>query len=153
MAGVAAAALLAITILAIRTPAYGFIAAIALFGFEGSIKMRLGIDDAPSPLGLGAALIDLGLLIGLAGLWAADRGASLNALWAQTTKLERYLVFALGAWLALAVIQIPFSGDLINGLEGFRLVQFYVVAGIGGILLAARLRTSAWQRHSWSPSA
>ena len=57
----------------------------------------------------------------------------------QTTKLERYLVFALGAWLALAVIQIPFSGDLINGLEGFRLVQFYVVAGIGGILLAARL--------------
>ena len=83
MAGVAAAALLAITILAIRAPAYGFIAAIALFGFEGTIKMRLTVEGAPSPLAFGAGMVDLAFLASLLALLLHDRGRSLRRCWGR----------------------------------------------------------------------
>ena len=39
----------------------------------------------------------------------------------------------------LAALQIPLGDSLSNGVEGFRLVHFYVIALLGGILLAAKL--------------
>ena len=73
MLGLLIAAVIVVSVLAVRAPLYALPAALLLLGFEGSIKMRLTVEDAPSAIALGAALIDLALFIGLAGLIASDR--------------------------------------------------------------------------------
>jgi O-Antigen ligase len=139
IAGVAIAAVMVISVLAIRAPAYGFLAALLLFGFEGTIKMRLTVEGAPSPLRLGAALIDLALLISVIGLAVDDRGRSLKLLWERFGRGERLVTMALGAWIVLAVLQIPLSTSISTGVEGVRLTHFYVIAVPAGVILAATL--------------
>ena len=139
MLGLMLAALITVTVLAVYAPAYGFLAALLLFGFEGSIKMRLDVEDAPSALALGAALIDVALFIGFVGLIASDHGRPLRLLWRRAGRAERLVAYALAAWLALAVVQITFGGNLTEGLEGFRLIHLYVPALLAGVLLAARV--------------
>jgi hypothetical protein len=139
IAGLVIAALLAITVLAIRAPAYSFLGALLLFGFEGTIKMRLSVEGAPSPLGVGAALIDLALVISVVGLLVDDRGRSLRLLWERFGRAERLVVMAIGAWIVLAVLQIPLSPSISKGVEGIRLTHFYVIAIPAGVMLAAKL--------------
>jgi O-Antigen ligase len=139
-AAVVLAAVIAITVLAIRAPVYGYLGALLLLGFEGSIKMRLSVEGAPSPLALGAALIDVGLLVALVGLAARTRARALTDLWKRFGRAERVVAVALAGWIVLAVIQIPVGGSLTNGVEGFRLTHFYFVAIAGGVLLAAQVR-------------
>jgi hypothetical protein len=139
IAGMVMAAVLAILVLAVRAPAYSFIGALLLFGCEGTIKMRLTVEGAPSPLGLGAGLIDLALVISVVGLLADDRGRSLRLLWERFGRAERLVVGAIAAWIALAVLQIPLSTSISNGVEGIRLTHFYVIAVPAGVMLAAKL--------------
>ena len=138
-AGVAIAAVLVIAVLAVRAPAYGFVAALLMFGFEGSIKMRLTVEGAPHALAIGAALIDMALLISVLGLLVEDRGRSLRGLWGRFGRAERLVVASLAAWVVLAVLQVPLGNSLSSGANGLRLVHFYLIAIPGGVLLAARL--------------
>jgi hypothetical protein len=107
MLGLVVAALIVVTVLAVRAPLYALPTAILLLGFEGTIKMRLSVEDAPNAITLGAALIDLALLIGFAALIAYDRGEALRELWRRTGRVERLVAYAVAGWLALAVLQIP----------------------------------------------
>jgi hypothetical protein len=132
-------ALAIVLALCVRAPAYGFALALVLYSFEGTVKMRLSVEGAPSPVALGAAALDLAFLVSLAALLLQDRGRSLRELWGRATRLERWAAGMVGAWLVLSVLQIPVSGDLTKGLEGFRLTQLYVPAALGGVVLAARL--------------
>jgi O-Antigen ligase len=138
-AGGAFAVLAAVVALAIRAPAYAFVAALLLFGVEGTIKMRLTVEGAPEPLALGAGLLDACLAISVLGLLARDRGRSLTLLWRRFAQAERVVVVALAGWVALAVVQVPLGGDIVNAGEGLRVVHFYVLALPGGVLLAAQL--------------
>jgi O-Antigen ligase len=137
--GVVLAAVIVICALAVRAPVYAYLGALVLLGFEGSIKMRFTVEGVPSPLAVGAALIDVGLLVSLVGL-TARHGASLGALWKRFSRAERIVALSLAAWIALAVLQIPIGGSVTNGVEGFRLTHFYLIATIGGVLLAAQCR-------------
>ncbi len=139
MLGLLVAAVIVVSVLAVRAPLYALPAGLLLLGFEGSIKMRLTVEDAPSAIPLGAALIDLALFIALAGLIASDRAESLRLLWQRAGRAERWVAYALAGWLALAVLQIPLSGNLVDGIEGFRLVHVYVLLFLGGVVLAARM--------------
>jgi O-Antigen ligase len=138
-AGVTIAVVLAITVLAVREPPYAFVAALLMFGFEGSIKMRLTLEGAPHPLAIGAALIDLALVISVLGLLFEDRGHSLRDVWGRFGRMERLVVWSLVAWVVLAVLQVPLANSLSEGAGGLRLVHFYLIAIPGGMLLAARL--------------
>jgi hypothetical protein len=138
-AAVLAGAVVLILTACIVAPTYAFLASLALYSFEGSIKMRLSVEGAPSPLGVGAALLDLGFLASLVSLLVQDRGRSLTRLWASATRLERGAMLLLAAWLGLSVLQIPVGGSVADGLAGFRLTQLYVPAVLGGVLLAARI--------------
>ncbi len=131
--------LVVVLALCIRAPEYGFALALVLYSFEGTIKMRLSFEGAPSAVALGAVVLDLAFLASLAALLLRDRGRSLLELWGRATRLERVAAALVGAWLVLSVLQIPVAGNLTNGLEGFRLTQLYVPAALGGIVLAARL--------------
>jgi hypothetical protein len=139
IAGLVLAAVLAITVLAVRAPAYSFLGALLLFGFEGTIKMRLEVEGAPSPLGIGAALIDLALVISVLGLLIDDRGRSLRLLWSRFGRAERLVATSIAGWIVLAVLQIPLSTSISNGVEGIRLTHFYVIAIPAGVMLAAKL--------------
>ena len=125
--------------LCFRAPAYAFLCALVLYSFEGSIKMRLSVEEVPSPLGVGAALLDFAFLASLLALLLQDRGRSLVRVWKAATRWERAAGIAFVAWLCLSVPQILVGGDLVNGLEGFRLTQMYVPAALGGIVVASRL--------------
>jgi O-antigen ligase len=125
--------------LCFRAPAYAFLTALVLYSFEGSIKMRLSVEEVPSPLGVGAALLDFAFLASLLALLLQDRGRSLVTVWNAATRWERAAGIAFAAWLCLSVPQILVGGDLVNGLEGFRLTQMYVPAALGGIVVASRL--------------
>lgn len=139
MLGLVVAALIVVIVLAVRAPLYALPAAILLVGFEGTIKMRLSVEDAPHAIGLGAALIDLALFIGFAGLIACDRAQALQEIWRRAGRVERMVAYAAAGWLALAVLQIPLGGNLVDGIEGFRLVHLYVPLFFGGLILAARM--------------
>ena len=143
MLGLIGAALITVTVLAVRAPLYALPVALVLLGFEGSIKMRLSIEDAPYAISLGAALIDLALLIGMAALIACDRARSLRELWQRAGRAERLVAYALAGWLALAVVQIPLGGNLVDGIEGFRLVHLYVPAFFGGVVGGAHASRAA----------
>ena len=138
-AAVVAGAVVLILALCVRAPAHAFLAALVLYGFEGSIKMRLSVEGVPSPTAFGAVLLDFAFLAALANLVVRDGGRSLARMWGAATRLERVAAVLFGAWLCLSVLQIPVGGDLVNGLEGFRLTQFYVPALLGGIVVTARL--------------
>jgi hypothetical protein len=134
-----AALLGAVLVLCVTAPAYAFALSLLLYSFEGTLKMRLSIEDVPSAVPLGAAALDSAFLASLAALVGADRGRSLAVLWRRLTRVERVCAAFVGAWLVLSVFQIPLGGNLTNGIEGVRLTQFYVSAILGGVVIAARL--------------
>lgn len=123
-------------------PQWALAAAVLLFGIEGSVKLLLGLEPTPVPIenrALGAGALDLVLFAAVAGLVAADRLRTPRALWAGAGRAGRVVVVALSAWLALSVLQIPQSGDLEQGLAGFRLFHLYaLVAVAAAIVFAAR---------------
>jgi O-antigen ligase len=138
-AGALFAGLAAIGVLAVQAPPYAFMGALLLFGIEGTIKMRLTVEGAPEPLALGAGAIDVALVMAVLGLLARDRGRSLVRLWQRIGRGGRAVSLAFAAWVGLAVAQTPVGGDLVDGLEGLRLVYFYLLALPGGAMLAAQL--------------
>lgn len=137
-----ALALVAVAVLALRAPPFAIVGVIFLFGLEGTIKVRLGeeLPDLPvSGLALGAATIDLALVIAFFGLLRVDRGTSLALIWRNMGRPARVAIVLLAGWIALSVLQIPVSGNVSTGVSGFRLTQAYVVlAVVGGAMLARR---------------
>ena len=146
-----AAAVGAILVMARRAPFLALGAAVLLVGFEGSVKLLLGLEPTPLPGGNragGAAAIDLALFGAIAGVLIDDRLRTPRALWARATRLERAVIVMLGLWLALSVVQIAQGGDLSRGLSGFRLFQAYTLVAVAAAVLFARPRI-AWQATQW----
>jgi O-antigen ligase len=134
---VAVGAIALVTALAWLAPEYGFVFALALFGFEGSLKKELTFDTLPvsvSGTTIGAGMLDLCLLVAGAALLYRRR-TSLRAAWDRAGRVLRAGVLLLAAWLLLAVLQIPQSGHLVRGVNGFRLIHWYVFAVAAGVLL------------------
>jgi hypothetical protein len=101
-----------VTALAWLAYEYGFVFALTLFGFEGSLKKELTFDTLPvsvSGATLGAGALDLCLLVAGAALFYRRR-ASLRAAWDRADWLLRAGVAPARTWLVLAVLQIPQSG-------------------------------------------
>ncbi|HEX8648540.1 MAG TPA: hypothetical protein VF715_16725 [Thermoleophilaceae bacterium] len=123
-------------------PPWAFAAAVLLFGFEGSVKLLLGLEPTPVPIesrALGAGALDLVLFAAIAGLVAADRLRTPRALWQRAGRPGRVVIVLLFAWLGVSVLQIPLGGDLGQGLEGFRIFHAYALVAVGAaIVFAAR---------------
>jgi hypothetical protein len=141
-ASVALAAVVAgVLALARRRPAAGFAVAVMLFGFEGSVKILLGLESTPLPGGnraAGAAALDLMLFGSLAAVLWRDRLRAPRAVWAAVTGAERIGIGVIGAWLALSLLQIAQGGDLGRGLHGFRLFQAYTLVALGSLTVFAQ---------------
>jgi hypothetical protein len=135
---VAACAVALVAALALRAPGYSFVLAVALFGFEGTLKEMLTFDAVPIPVSgttLGAGVLDLCLLVAAAGLLLRGR-SSLREAWGHADRAVRIGMLLLTAWVVLAVMQIPQGGDLVQGVDGFRLIHWYALVAVGGVLLA-----------------
>jgi len=136
--GVFAATALGVAWLIWRSPAYGFLAALSMIGVEGSLKLALGAQELPFAISaevMAAAFIDVSLFGAIAVLVLRDRGRTLRRVWDETARWERVAFGSLGAWLLLSVAQIAQSGDLLQGLMGFRLTQAYVAAALAGLIV------------------
>jgi hypothetical protein len=133
--------LVALILLAWRAPGWGLAAAVLLFGFEGSVKILLWLEDTPLPGGFraaGAATLDLGLVAAVVAVVCADRLETPRALWRSAGRLERVAACALGAWLVLSVIQIAWGFEFGRGLRGFRVFQAYTVLALVAAIVFAR---------------
>ena len=126
--------------LCFRAPAYAFLAALLLYSFEGSIKMRLSVEEVPSPLGVGAALLDLAFLASLVAVLVQDRGRSLLRVWNAATRSgaggghrPRGLVVPIGA----ADPRGRGPDERAGGLPPHPRCTF--PAALGGVVVAARL--------------
>jgi hypothetical protein len=142
---VAVLPLVVIAALAGIAPAYAFVLALVLFGAEGSLKVLLTLEGSSLPVeptAAGALVLDLALLVAAAVLIVRDRGASLAAAWRGASRVGRAAVVLIGLWLLVSIAQIAQGGDLSRGVIGFRLTQFYVVAALAGLVLAAAGRSS-----------
>lgn len=118
-------------------PAYAFLGAVGLVAFEGTIKIALSVENVPSPLGVGAAAIDLALVVSFAALVAGPARARVLSLWSGAGRVEQAALGLLAAWVAISLVQVPWGGDPVAGLQGFRLSQGYVVIGLlAGALLS-----------------
>jgi hypothetical protein len=136
-------AVAAILLLAIRAPAWGLAAALLLFGFEGSVKILLGLEASPLPGSnreAGAALLDVALFGAIAAVAWRDRLEAPRTVWRAANRLERIALLMLGAWLTLSVVQIPQVGSLSEGLQGFRLFQAYTACAVAALVVFARPR-------------
>jgi len=141
---VLAVALALIAALSFRAPAYAVLLSLLLFGIEGSIKVWLAADLPPlgvTPDAVGAAAIDLGLGIALAGVLLHDRGRSLVVIWQAAGRGARTAFVLLLSWMAISVLALPVAGSITRGLYGFRLTQLYVFAAVAGAALLARRRS------------
>jgi hypothetical protein len=131
------AAVVAIVALAVRRSAWALAGAVLLFGFEGSIKILLGLEQTPLPGGnraVGAFAIDLALFAAVAGL-VLDRGfGTLRSLWSAADSRVRAALLLLAAWIVLSVAQIAQGGDLRDGLEAFRLLHAYTLVAVGAAI-------------------
>jgi hypothetical protein len=124
-----------------RAPLTALGVAVLLYGFEGSVKILLGLETTPLRGGnraAGAFLLDLGLLAAIAGVLLDDRLATPKAFWARATRAERRVVALLGAWLALSVLQMAQGGEIARGLHGFRLFQAYTAMAVVGAVVFAK---------------
>ena len=133
------AGLLALVLaLAVVRPALAFALAVGLFCFEGTVKIRLSLEAVPSPLAVGAALLDVMLAAGVVGMLVRRRAAPFLVLWRQTGILERVGLTLLTGWLTLSVAQLATAPSFATGLHGLRLSQGYVAVGVlGGVLWGA----------------
>src|SRR5215208_2995984 len=66
--------LLVVLALCVWAPAYAFALSLALYSFEGTVKMRLSVEGAPSPVAMGAAALDFAFLASLVALLLSDGG-------------------------------------------------------------------------------
>src|SRR4051794_19398310 len=142
------AIVLGVLVLAWRRPALGLCAAVALFGFEGSVKILLGLEHTPLPGGsraAGAAALDVALFAAVAAVLVNDRLRTPRAVWTAASRLERVAIGATLAWLALSVLQIAQGWDIGRGLHGFRLFQAYTLVAVATLVVFAqpRLRPAA----------
>jgi len=129
------AALIVVAALLRRAPVHALLTALLLSAFEGALKLRLAIEGAPSPRTIGALAIDLSLFSAIAGLVIRDRATTLRTLWGQLNRFERVALGLLVGWLAVSVLQTAQSGDVVAGVQGFRLSQAYAVAALAGLLI------------------
>jgi hypothetical protein len=125
-------------LLALRMPPLALAMGLAMLGFEGSIKVLLGLEDTPLPGGNragGAAAIDLVLFAGVVSILVRDRGRTPLGIWRRLGRAERVAVGLLAAWLAVSVPQVAQSAHLDQGLAGLRLFQAYVLVGVAVAVL------------------
>jgi hypothetical protein len=127
---------------ALRAPEQAFLVSILLLASEGSLKAMLTDEGTPftvSAAAVGAAVLDLCLLTGFLALFRRGSAARLKQVWVDLPRSARIALGLLVAWIAVSAIQALVIGSLIQGLDGFRLVQLYVVTGVLGALLVGRL--------------
>ncbi|NLT06937.1 MAG: hypothetical protein GXY03_11600 [Solirubrobacterales bacterium] len=120
----------AVAALAWRAPAYALVAALALFGFEGTAKIAIAASGPPlglEPEAVAAALLDLCLLVAVAGVLGRDRLRTPRRIWVAAGRLERAGIALLAVWLGLSGLHLALSPALGAGLGGLRLTQLYVV--------------------------
>jgi O-antigen/teichoic acid export membrane protein len=124
-------AVLAVAVLAWRSPAYAFVVVLLLFGFEGTLKLRIaaeGVPFATAPEAVAAAAIDISLALAAVGAIAGDRLRTPRRIWRAAGRTERAGLGLIALWLALSLPQLALSPSLGAGLQGLRLSQLYVVA-------------------------
>jgi O-Antigen ligase len=134
------AAVVAGAVLARRAPAWALAIGLLMIGFEGSIKILLGLESSPLPWGnreMGAAAIDLVIFGAVAGVIVSDRLATPKRVWHAATRAERVVIAVLGGWLGLSVLQMAQGGDVARGIEGFRLFQAYTAVAIAALIVFA----------------
>jgi hypothetical protein len=138
------AAVVAVVVLAAcRASPWALAAGVLLIGFEGSVKILLGLEPTPLPFSnraIGAAAIDVALFAAIAGVVAADRGRTLRALWSAADRWERVVMWLLAAWFVISIVQIAQGGDLERGAHGFRLFQAYTLVALAAAVVVARPR-------------
>jgi hypothetical protein len=131
-----------VALLAIRAPEYAFILSIVLFASEGWLKAMLGYESVPisvSADALGAALLDLCLIVSVLGLIRRDARARVTRVYLGLPRSVQLGFGLLALWVVLSAVQVLAVGSVSQGVEGFRLVQGYVVLGIVGALVLERL--------------
>jgi O-antigen ligase len=141
-----AAIVVGVLVLAWRRPALGLGAAVALFGFEGSAKILLGLESTPLPGGnraVGAAALDLALFGAVAVVLVKDRLRTPRAIWTSASRIERAVIGTALAWLALSIVQIAQGGHLSRGFQGFRLFQAYTLVALATLVVFSRPRLRA----------
>ncbi len=127
---VVAVATAAVAVLAWRAPGYAFVATLLLFGFEGTLKLRVAAEGVPfgEPELLVALALDLCLALSVAGVLAADRLRTVRRIWRAAGRIERAGLALLAFWIVLALGQLALSPSLGPAVQGLRLSQLYVVA-------------------------
>jgi hypothetical protein len=141
------AAIVAFLALAWQAPAAAVAVAVLLFGFEGSVKVLLGLADGQLPAGnreIGAALLDACLFSAVALLVFRDRLRAPRRLWRNAARAERAVLILLGLWFATSVLQIAQGGDLGRGVEGFRLFQAYTLVAVGALVAVGTGRATPY---------
>jgi hypothetical protein len=103
-----------------------------MLGFE-SVPVSVSTDA------LGAALLDLCLIVSVLGLLRRDARARLTQVYLGLPRPVRIGFGLLALWIAISAVQVLAVGSVSQGVQGFRLVQGYVVLGIVGTLLLERL--------------
>jgi O-antigen ligase len=139
-----ASAVLLVCVLAWRTPVAALVAALGLFAFEGSFKVLITGEGTPfpgEPNAVAAALLDAALLAAVAGVLLHDRGRAFLPR-PSLSRLERTVLVAFVAWLAVSVPQIALSGDLARGLDGFRLTHAYVLVALASFVVFRHAATA-----------
>jgi O-antigen ligase len=142
------AVVLGILLLAWRRPELGLGAAVLLYGFEGSVKILLGLEATPLPGGnraAGAAALDVALFGSIAAVIARDRLRTPNRVWTSATRAERVAIGLILAWLALSIVQVGYGLHISRGLHGFRLFQLYTLVAVATLTVFSnpRLRPAA----------
>ena len=131
-----------VIVLAWRAPEYAFVVTIVLFASEGSLKALLGYEGVPfstSADALGAVLLDTCLVVSALGLLRRDARIRLGQVWRGLPRSVQVGFGLLAVWIAISAVQVLAIGSVTQGVQGFRLVQGYVVLGIVGALLLERL--------------
>jgi hypothetical protein len=135
-----------LVLIALRAPEYAFVVAVLLFATEGLLKAMLYHEGTPfdvSTNAVGAAFLDLCLIATLVALVRRDSARSLEEMWRALPTSIRVALALLSAWIVVSVVQTFALGSLEQGLQGFRLVQMYVLACVVGALLVDRLPRTA----------
>lgn len=150
----ATAALVAIVALGLAlawySPGWALAAGALLIGFEGSIKILLGLEHTPLPGGnraVGAAAIDVVIFTAIVLLVRRDGFATPRRLWRAAGRVERWTIAVFLGWFAVSILQTAQNGSLRDGIAGFRLFQAYALVAVAALIVfvAERNRLRATQ--------